>query len=501
MKWLFKRNIYITAIVSCLILSMSACNEKDDGSSQSSYTPSESVAVNAFALHTNPKVMANLDSVYFSIDLTNGVIFNADSLPMGTDVSHLIADISFPSTVTSAVIEMTDGTHRTGTFDYKANSLDSIDFTGNVTMTLSASDAITKKYTIKVNVHKSQPDSIVWDKVAYADLPVENAIAQKTISADNKVISIIKDASGAVILASTTDVASLQWSKTNLSPGFTPDVKSLSFCNGAYYMLSDSGELYSSTNAISWISTGKIWKSIIGAYGEDILGIALNNGVYVHTSYPGNMTPEAVDEDFPIEGFSNLATFSSKWSDNATCFITGGRTVSGEYSSKTWAYDGNLWTDISSVPLPAMQNMTLVPYYIYHQTSTIYEQTEYTIWMTIGGQNPDGTPNRNVYMTIDNGVNWGKAPMLMQLPDYIPSLHSTDVIVANSDKEYDLSKNWETLPTGVPGIAKVSYEITGDVISWKCPYLYIFGGYTQTGLLNSRIWRGVLARLSYYPLF
>ena len=62
------------------------CN--DDGTVLTSESYS-SVAISSFHLSANDAI-AHLDSVYFSIDLERAQIYNADSLPYGTDVTALV---------------------------------------------------------------------------------------------------------------------------------------------------------------------------------------------------------------------------------------------------------------------------------------------------------------------------------------------------------------------------------------------------------------------------
>ena len=126
-------SILSTSGVAALILgatAMSSCNKETESEI---YQDPVSLAVTAFNLKAdidNP----GLDSAYFAIDLQHGVIFNADSLRKGTKIDKVVADITFASTVSEAVIEMSGGTTREGEIDYKSNPSDSIDFTGNVVL-------------------------------------------------------------------------------------------------------------------------------------------------------------------------------------------------------------------------------------------------------------------------------------------------------------------------------------------------------------------------------
>ena len=55
---------------------------------------------------------------------------------------------------------------------------------------------------------------------------------------------------------------------------------------------------------------------------------------------------------------------------------------------------------------------------------------------------------------------------------------------------------WSHIVTGVP-----ASRATQPVTEWDCPYIYVFGGVTPTGGLSNNIWRGVINRLSFKPLY
>lgn len=98
-------------------------------------------------------------------------------------------------------------------------------------------------------------------------------------------------------------------------------------------------------------------------------------------------------------------------------------------------------------------------------------------------------------------MNWEKAPQLMQLPLFIPALSQSDVLIGLKAMSSDLAKRWKALPSPRPRGALISYETDGTTMRWKCPYIYLIGGYDTAGVLNAGIYRGVLARLSYPAVF
>ena len=148
---------HIPNLVPALLLVMggvSSCNKSTTSSDDEVSVTISNVAVRNFSLSSDSKVMAGLDTVFFSIDLKNGVIFNADSLPKGTDIKKLVPVITFSSSVSEAEIVMTGGSEDEKKVDYLENPSDSIDFTRDVNINVTAADG-TNKYTyrLKFNVH------------------------------------------------------------------------------------------------------------------------------------------------------------------------------------------------------------------------------------------------------------------------------------------------------------------------------------------------------------
>lgn len=291
-----------------MMLLYTSCNSKDtEDSMQTGYDVSTDVAVNGFKLKADSRILSGLDSVFFSIDLEQGLIYNADSLPKGTPLRGLIPVISYNSEVSSAKITMTGGKYHDGVIDYKKNPTDSVDFSGRVVLTLVAQDGeTTRDYLLKVNVHKMEPDSLWWDEMAVAALPSRFAATprvQRTVQLENRAVTLLQEADGTYTLSTTSDVAAADWNKTALSFEFEPDVRSLSAATDKLYILSEDGLLYSSTDGLQWQNTGMTgWNNIIGVYENRLLGMRLGSGNYTFAEYPvGGIDGESVPADFPVE--------------------------------------------------------------------------------------------------------------------------------------------------------------------------------------------------------
>ena len=109
-----------------------SCNNKEKDDDTYTYsTSTQTTLVTGFALQADAEVLANLDSVHFTIDYDNGLIYNADSLPVGTDISALKVTVNFLNTIHSAVFNITGATYQSDTtINYTTSMTKSLDFTG-----------------------------------------------------------------------------------------------------------------------------------------------------------------------------------------------------------------------------------------------------------------------------------------------------------------------------------------------------------------------------------
>lgn len=489
--------------IFALLVSVMGCNKEETQTEEIAVTIS-TVAVKEFSLSPNDNLISNLDSVFFSIDLKHGVIYNADSLPLGTDITRLVPVITFATETSAAEIVMTGGSVREGTVDYKETQTDSIDFSGTVRLNVTAFDKETKfSYLLKVNVHKQKPDSLMWDDVARIELPSRllHPAAQKTVESEGKYISLIRENDNTYTLSSTESLMGQQWDKKEVVLGFEPDLSSLTSCGSVLYVLDAAGGLFKSENGETWTSTGENWVSIIGEYSSTLLGIKASSAGLVHASLPETGIAVPVSTDFPLKGRSQLASFTTKWSPLPTVAFTGGTLADGTLSDATWAYDGREWARIDNKPVPAISGASMFYYKSYVGTTEFHTGTPYVTLYLLMGTFADGTPNRNLWMSRDNGVTWLQGPELTDLPEFMPSLTEADSFVEFHTLDSDLSDLWKEESTKSPRWLKPAYEINGYEISWECPYIYLIGGQLSSGTLSNTIWRGVTARLAFTPRF
>ncbi len=463
------------AVISCL--GFIACNEDEtiiytDESSQAA-------AVQTFKLTPDEDILDNLDSVFFSIDLNKGLIYNVDSLPCGTKVTALIPIIT---TIDDASLIKLSVTRANGTdtvHDYLNNSTDSIDFTNPVELRIVSLDGVVeRRYTVNVNVHKQEPDSLVWDKAERTSLPslFEYPNEQHTAKQGNNIYCLTRYQDDYCMAFG--EVGSGIYDKVQISPlAFKPQMNTFTASADACYMLDEVGTLYTSTNATTWTATEAKFYSLYGGYGNVLLGsVETPDGWFVQ-QYP-SMELTSLPNGMPVSGTSQPLSYSFEMSLGDQMLLVGGRKTDGSLSNATWGFDGKNWANISKRSLPeGLENVTAIPYYT-AIVKTNFTTKKYPTLIVMGGRKADGSLSRDVYISNDFGFTWSKASSLMQQPDYIPAFHSAQAYVFDETIKARVSKPLE---------------------EWECPFIYIFGGVNSDNATLNTVWRGVINRFSYKP--
>lgn len=170
--------IKITKVACGLLVAMmmlASCLKSDD----IAITLYNDTAITSFTLGTLNRYLhttssTGADSIYkvtvtgsdykFSIDQATHCIFNTDSLPVGTDVEHVVCTITTLNNG-GVFVKNVDS----DTIMYHSSS-DSIDFSVPRTLYVYAIDGSGREeYTVQVNVHQEEGDQFVWLRHAQSD--------------------------------------------------------------------------------------------------------------------------------------------------------------------------------------------------------------------------------------------------------------------------------------------------------------------------------------------
>lgn len=199
---------------------MTSCLNNDDA--EISYSPESSIYSfslgtawrNVVGVDSNGNDSAYVDSLDisgypFTINQLTRVIENKDSLPVGTQIDKLLVNISSD---TGYIVYKKSGSGSTGE-DMILATTDSLDFSaGPIEMkVLSYAGTFGNPYTVKVNVHQQEPDSLQWS-LPFEQPFVAGALSrQKAVLAGDKLIVFGQTAGGDV----TAEYATLNYRLVN----------------------------------------------------------------------------------------------------------------------------------------------------------------------------------------------------------------------------------------------------------------------------------------------
>jgi len=484
------------AVMFSSLPALVSCNKDDDDDSTYHYSTSEETTlVTGFALQADGDVLANLDSVHFTIDYDNGLIYNADSLPVGTKVSALKVTVEFLNTVNSAVFSITGATVQADTtIEYTSSMTKSLDFTGKTILKVTSADqSKVKDYEVKVLVHKVNPDSLAMPQSWRRDLPgyESNLMGHKVVKQGELYRIMTYDGTTCNILTATSPNQGM-WSRQSVVLPFVPQVQSLAATTEALFVLGADGTLYTSADGTEWTSCGVVWHTLLGAYDDRVLGVIAGNGDYYHDEYPrpGGFESMPVEDGFPVSRASGLLETDNEWTVSQQALLVGGLDSEGRYLSDVWGYDGDQWGKINNIhssALPALADATLFAYYTF---KTLPGTRRYGRQMTLyvmGGKCEDGSLNDDIYLSNTQGVTWTVGDSTIAQPAHMPKFYGAQAVVCI-----------ETMPAS--GSYNMPRRVSTPVTTWDCPYFYLFGGFDDQGSLLPNVWRGVYLRLTNYPV-
>lgn len=484
----------------------SACNDDSDSDNEIWDNSAEyAVMVQTFSLQANDSILANLDSVFFSIDLNAGLVFNADSLPLGTRVDSLGVSMTF-SAVSKAEITMPGSNGQDTVINYLENAGHAIDFSrGFVNLHLESSNAETKRdYRIYVNVHKMKPDSLAWGNTAFTQFPTSIAAPTAINAVDFKGSPVCFATSATdATRATATDADLSQWSTESITLPAGFDITSIVATEEALFGVDNASNLYTSTDGGStWSATGTSMTYIYGAEGNVLLGnLRGADGKYSFVTYPAS-TVTPVPADAPVSATSQSVSFTTQWSTTPQTIILSGLKADGTPTGNTWIHDNGSWEQLSANAPVEASGMTMLPYFSI-RVRTNWVADKRTALIAFGGTKADGTISRDLFISVDRGFHWTKAGELMQLPANFPTLTGARALVyPMTITSRSAISAWQSVETPVipSWFVKAADAGIAPITSWECPYIYIFGGTNLTGEINTAIWRGAINRLTFKPL-
>jgi len=401
-----KNNIVVWLIIGCVVMLIPSCLGGGDETDVTAYKDAQIASLTLS--HDSVTV---LSSVKFTIDQVNGLIYNRDSLPYGTQISTVICALTYNSGVRLTLVAQ----EASGDSIWW-NGTDSLDFSQPVRFVTTAYDGLTtKSYVAHVNIHQIVPDSMVWERQASPMLGWK-ADELKVIHA------LYEGADGYLLYAKSTTANRLyfspdagQWTELSLSGlPLSTTLSQITAFEGALYAAAD-GAVYRSDDGLLWtaVESAPAVQAIMG-----VVRVGRNTPARLSTlagdgndSFFAAMTPdgawtdgEASPDNFPTLGFGSLSHYRMNYE---YLTIVGGQNKDNNLLNATWSTtDGLAWallTNESDTYLEKKSGLML----------TIYDDKFYLT----GGINAEGQASKEVHLSIDNGASWRRADSLVIFPE------------------------------------------------------------------------------------
>ncbi len=387
------------------ILLLASCLDSDND-----FVYNDDAAITSFSVSTvkrkvYTKTSAGADSMYttsmtcssykFYIDQVNCEIYNPDSLPCGVDASKVICSISSSNSGTVLVKSMTS--------DSLAyfSSADSMDYTKpRVIKVYSNSGTAVRSYTVHVNVHQEQPDSMKWSRFGGIDMLRQFTDARAVVCGGRLFVFGTDGTSTQAV--STADGTAWRAASTSLGHAFAADVYQSVVVKNGYMYVCDGGNIIRSTDADTWTTTGSGTEMtrLVSASDWRLYGYAADGRLMASADDGATWHAATIDADatlLPDTDVSSLSLPSRTNSDTARLLLVGkrggnnvvwGKTEEGAAGSEDqpWAY-----YDVSAENHHTLPKLAGLHAFAYDKSAYAFGKNDST---------------QAFYHSIDGGITW-----------------------------------------------------------------------------------------------
>ena len=340
--------------------------------------------------------------VPFTIDQINRKIYNKDSLPKGVDITRVVASISADC---AAVYYEKDGKDTIWT------TADSLDFSKPITFKIMTYSPTLNQfkpgypYEVSVNVHKQNPDSLVWKHFENNKFANNIVYTKQKAVYTNESLYVFGETADGSVKANKTSVERgniSSWNEITLPAG-TNIYSATAFNNNVYFVA--NGELYFLENQITKVGNFTGLTNLI----------TVSNGKLL--AYKGNE--------------NKVVTIDSEGNELTESNFVNGNNLNGRMSaiSMPSSHNKDLWRTIvmtNNIGTSEANSTATVFSYISNDTE----------WVKYQPNNPTTCPNQGnismitydgkiyafgeefdyFYTSNDNGLNWNQETGYMVFP-------------------------------------------------------------------------------------
>ena len=394
-------------IISLLAFLASSCSES---SGVATATNNDYCYIKSVTLGTVKRKTGTLNTSFagsnylMTVNQRTLTIENRDSLPYGSLLERVIATIAFDG---QSLAYREKGTDAWTAY----NATDSLDLSKPLELFLTSNDNQTSRlYTLKVNVHQLEGDSLYWKQCETGVAEVGDMTDMKAFVLNDKLMVLGRKEDGIALAERSGTETSGTWQEE--VPAGLPastEIQTLRKSKDALYISSADGKIFTSANAKDWQQVGTTYPAPLSLVEKtDDRYYALSEGKLLTSDDASNWKEEALDTDASMLPTTDIRTLCLPQANGSTRIVMVGQRE-GDSHAVVW---NKLWNDsetedaaqwihfpISSdntIPCPRLAHFNLLPY----DNSCI----------AIGGASADGKHQAldAIYVSRDYGITWRK---------------------------------------------------------------------------------------------
>lgn len=432
---------FLTVITSLLAAAFMITSCLDDNEDETVYSSNSSITAfsienieTKYTAEVNGKDTTLTATVIgknypFVIDQGQRLIYNVDSLPVGTDVKKVVVNITADTPGIVIVAEDKDTVWV---------STDSLNFEKPVKFKVMAySGVFGPTYTASINVHKQVPDSLQWTQIN-SNFAGNEVKEQKAVTMDD-LIYVFTRQDTKVAITTTNINDGRNWTPLQTIDVDNADYSSAMAWGSRLYILANN-ELYASTNGTEWSKVNtdaKFNKLIANVHTKDNQKLyAINTENHFMESEDGTTwtVNEEVSLTFPQTHLSYAAypLVTNTSIDRLT--IMGDNSIATDTTTIVWT---KLTTETNWADYPVTENGSHYCPKLENIGMIYYNELLYAFGGPGKSYNKDIAAFSRFYYSKDQGVTWNPVSKYVFFPESFTDLYNQ----ANGNYSYIVDKN------------------------------------------------------------
>ncbi len=392
-------------LLLALVLLASACSEKDNVVS----TSNDYCYISSVILGNVKRKVQNTNVTFSAVDYemtinqrTNN-IENRDSLPYGSQLSRVIATIHFDGS-TLAYREKGSNSEWTS-----YNATDSLDLTKPLELFLTSNDNQSSRiYTLKVNVHQQEGDSLFWKQCDNNVAELTDMTDMKAFVLNDKLFVLGQKTSGITLAERSSTEAEGEWTETPVTDlPATTDIQTLRQYEDMLYLSTNDGSIFSSADAKGWRQEGSTYSAPLKLIEKtEKYYYAISEGKILRSADASTWEEETLDTDATMLPTTDIRALSAEQANGNNRIILVGQSANSD-NAVVW---NKMWNDSEKE-----ENAEWIYFPITHDNNIPCPRLEYLNLLSydgkciaFGGASIDNSKKalETMYVSQDYGITW-----------------------------------------------------------------------------------------------